>query len=923
MECLPLDEEKTYLEALVELSEDDLSREIIVPLFEAMGYRTDFHGGVYERGKDIIALRKIPPHNKHHVTVIQTKKIGLSQKTTDSVKIRTLICQLQQCYTDKFPIITGEKVVADCIILCCPEQISSRFLEDINGLVTQNGKEVMPFDGPEIIKNIATHKPSLFNKLLSFKDRLSIKDESSLKNTELFSALNQSIDIDLVKSYSDLSFFVGNVESNFFISSKITITNNSVQLSDRSWKNIKDLNKKIESLARLDLIIESFEETEELYEKQKNIHESKENQDILNNIDNIRDAAASKCQSLNNSLDTFYGIAQAISRYESQRLNYNIAEDKAKNLEVISGKLKSACSIIDIDNELSTRTIEYINKVVELCKNSKSLHKKSASIQKDIKEIYDLKDTVKNHQKDYVPHPKIVATPNKKGIESWWNQSVSSYKESLDRVNSGSNSSREIKKFLSETESNLHVIDLLLSDKNPLKKEFSISVIENRYKDRAQISAYQVFDSGHDIAVYGEAGVGKTTTLQMYARQFINCDDLLLYLPLNRLLSSIKNKADLTTNSEDINGESHIGRYDYKSILYLILIAQNIERSEENVTELDRILKIEKSFQIILDGLDEAYDTIPEILNCINDFKARFAHSQIIISSRDCVSYLSEIEFLGITLLPFTVDQLGNFVNGWLDYEKASKLMSTLEKRRMLDIVKTPLIATILCSLVEKGIEAPSSEHAIYSKRLSLLCGEYDLHKDVERQDLSKDILSLAAQKLAYELHLKQKRSASINELVGYLINNASFTYDKETCEKSVSELLEKCNVLIKDRISGYISFGHFRFQEHLASLEIRENRSINIASLISKDWWKGVLSLYSQTNDIEYLFDELYKSMPKFKQIEETLREMIKQQPIKKINGLNEMLDGYIVADRMDDAIGLDLDEYDSSSFLPNHEQW
>ena len=36
-----------------------------------------------------------------------------------------------------------------------------------------------------------------------------------------------------------------------------------------------------------------------------------------------------------------------------------------------------------------------------------------------------------------------------------------------------------------------------------------------------------------------------------------------------------------------------------------------------------------------------------------------------IISSRDCIAEIADIQFLGITLLPFTQPQIKRFIEGW------------------------------------------------------------------------------------------------------------------------------------------------------------------------------------------------------------------------------------------------------------------
>ncbi|TWX66877.1 restriction endonuclease [Colwellia demingiae] len=89
---------KQYLKALVDLKEDDFTRDIIKPLFESMGYeKVDFNGGSYERGRDLIAQRRIPPKKENYVVYIQSKKVGDIQNTSMASKLSTLLHQLRQC----------------------------------------------------------------------------------------------------------------------------------------------------------------------------------------------------------------------------------------------------------------------------------------------------------------------------------------------------------------------------------------------------------------------------------------------------------------------------------------------------------------------------------------------------------------------------------------------------------------------------------------------------------------------------------------------------------------------------------------------------------------------------------------------------------------------------------------------------------
>lgn len=53
--------QQVFLKAMQRMHEDDFSKKIIKPLFEAMGCsRVDFFGGPYEGGKDLIAFFEAP-----------------------------------------------------------------------------------------------------------------------------------------------------------------------------------------------------------------------------------------------------------------------------------------------------------------------------------------------------------------------------------------------------------------------------------------------------------------------------------------------------------------------------------------------------------------------------------------------------------------------------------------------------------------------------------------------------------------------------------------------------------------------------------------------------------------------------------------------------------------------------------------------
>ena len=259
------------------------------------------------------------------------------------------------------------------------------------------------------------------------------------------------------------------------------------------------------------------------------------------------------------------------------------------------------------------------------------------------------------------------------------------------------------------------------------------------------------FAKGGKVGLFGGAGVGKTTTLTAYSN-IINENEnkKVIYIALNRLVDEFK---EATNKRENKNWQNK------DLLIKLILLSKGLEPTDEHIN--DAKIHLPQNLTLILDGLDEVYDTIPNIIKSISNFKKTYTNTQLIISSRDCVSFLSDIDFLGITLLPFTEIQLNDFVLGWFNEnkKKATKLITSVQEGGLYEHIKTPLLATITCTLVEKGINAPSTENEIYSERLRLFTGEYDLHKSIERQNHKSRTLINCAKKIALEMHKQGLRS--------------------------------------------------------------------------------------------------------------------------------------------------------------------
>jgi hypothetical protein len=257
---------------------------------------------------------------------------------------------------------------------------------------------------------------------------------------------------------------------------------------------------------------------------------------------------------------------------------------------------------------------------------------------------------------------------------------------------------------------------------------------------------------------------------------------------------------------------------------------------------------------LLLDGIDEAVKHVPQLLRLINEFASRRPGVQIITSSRVSGSYLDDIPFLAVTLMPFTDEQRARFVRNWFGEagEKHERRVNThlAKNADVAAVVRTPLLATILCVLEEHGIPLPDNETRLYESRLELLLGVYDSHKQVSRLTTPRLVLERVARCIAFRMHSDGRREEEPDRIHALAWRALKREITHVACAKAVDELFDPCNVLVPMTHDGKWGFGHLRYQEYLAALELRNNRSIDVIALMRQTWWRGALVLFAQMTD-------------------------------------------------------------------------
>lgn len=398
-----------------------------------------------------------------------------------------------------------------------------------------------------------------------------------------------------------------------------------------------------------------------------------------------------------------------------------------------------------------------------------------------------------------------------------------------------------------------------------------------------------------NVVLFGEAGAGKTTTLDMYAMKVAaseHQDWLPLFLPLTKIIDS-SNK--ITTNTLEAASalENEIIRYFKANNL-----VTNKEEFRDTLSKKGRVI-------FLFDGVDEISKSSPWVINAIPQLAQSYPNSQIIISSRLTENQLDHMDFLKLTLMPFDDEQLIKFISAWFTDDKSKIGLINehlVSNANISKIIRTPLLATILCVLAESNVPLPTSELSLYKERLKLLLGHYDVHKGIRRQESHNDILEVIARKIAFSFHSSEKRMATIDAIIGISIGALSMKYEKTAIETAVNELCDPCNILIPMSTNGEWGFGHLRYQEHLVAEELIRNRGVEIEPYLTSSWWRSVLVLFSQmTDDFENIFTTHLLTTGHIGPAFDTLKAMISVRPKKESTELMKLLNNHKLMDAQD----------------------
>lgn len=864
--------------ALQNIREDKLTIEIIIPILKRMNYlKVEYNGGSYDHGKDIIIWQE-DEFKDLKLKLVQVKHFKPSNRAADPNSFQTVVNQLIACsskeviYTDRTIHLPSE------LILITSFDVSNYNLESRFGShPSLRELKLKIVDGPKLAKLIIDYYPECIKDLIGVNYEINTKIKPVFNNNVLLKALGRSELKDIKTIYTDIDFSLGRISTRLFFSSKMKPKKETLKFNYREWSLFKEICTKIKKEFSLDFMEQSIDEIEAKIQKNNRaIERINESISILNNQIELEKI------NLKNSQKQYNLHSKKVSlTLVNIEVHYNEAETINKKNKQDKGFLSTYSS------SWNTRLKE-LKEIESYEKSQMHFYKDEVSkIEKliDVKK-FDLKNLRSEESKYFIKinldGEKLVNEIIEKRV---WIEKKVSY------MNNKKPSTQELKQFILDCNSIIDVVSVILDLKNVRFFDFlgidkTNTIREDYESTRLKLTIDQIFDTGINLAVLGDAGAGKSTSIEMYAWNRIDSNKIIILAPLGRVIQKYN-----VIFKEDINeySTSILERY-----LFEYIKSMGIELS---FLDFKNMLSKEKVV-LLLDGLDEAIKQAHWLPTQIKKLSERYHNVQIILSSRMHGNYLERIPFFTITLLPFTIEQRDVFIKKWfekdIEYKEiVDRIFKHLKNNKSIsEIIRNPLLTTTLCVLAEHKLTLPKTEIKLYDERINLYTGYYDNVKHINIRCLSTPSnLKKLAQKLAFYLHCNNKREESIELLESKAIKSMANLMNKEDAKTAFYELIDPCEIIIPITSDGKYGFGHLRYQEHLAAEQLSD-RSIDIIPFLNQQWWYGALMLFSRMNDNLEWFIKLVGSRGQISL--PIISEIINSRNLIEKKNLQSLVDNY-----------------------------
>lgn len=479
---ITMSSKELVLEAIKKYPENNLTKNIIIPLLETLEYnKIEFFGGTSEEGKDLIFWEQ-DPMGDPFLNVAQVKHFKFSNSSSDSASFQTVINQLSVCFNKKIPHSDGFTHKPSKVWLITTHEIDSKTLLTFYDESPNIQKDkIRIIDGAKLTDLIIKKTPELIKDLLGIDFEIQTKLKPKFSNDILLRAFGKDRIKDIKMIYTDVDFSVGKHTTELFFNHSFEPKTNIITLNFEEWNHFQNICENIKNDFNLNFLEQNLSTLKEKYKKNEQNYN-----DFLTEI-NLLQKQIDLLNSENNTMNE--SIIQENSKINhikiEQKKHINI--DQRLKIDTLNSNIKDHRSKISINQNL-------IQKL--------SVKQKSFKIKND----------------NFKVRIKIIG-------ENLCNQIIEKRKyieNNIELINNKKYTKKTLKDFISKCDNIINQCSKIFSFQNREFKETlgtksNYTYGENLDNIRFRLPINKIFETGLNISVLGEAGAGKSTSLEMFA----------------------------------------------------------------------------------------------------------------------------------------------------------------------------------------------------------------------------------------------------------------------------------------------------------------------------------------------------------------------------------------------------------------------
>ena len=389
--------------------------------------------------------------------------------------------------------------------------------------------------------------------------------------------------------------------------------------------------------------------------------------------------------------------------------------------------------------------------------------------------------------------------------------------------------------------------------------------------ERQRVSGLEVLAKNTNLMVVGKPGSGKTTYLQ---RVVTECNGG--NLQAHRIPMLIKLREFVEDGRETA--------YSLEGYLERCWRLSKVEI--QLVLERGRAL-------VLLDGLDEVTGKDGKnIAKEIKRFARAYPQVQVIATCRTQSQESRFERFDYVEVADFNEPQVRAFAEHWFmkvmgdelgGLAKAREFLEQLffeENKPIRELAITPILLSLTCAVFYQTGKFYSKRSKLYEEGLELLLEQWDKSREIERDEIYRDLSVERKLELLSYLAVKKFEQPQYvlfeqTEIEGYI---AEFLRIRQRESRTVLTAIESQHGLLIERSQKVWSFSHLTFQEYLvATWFCEKNRWEKLINYLGdKNWREVFLLVFESLLDGNRLSNLMKITTDKFVESDEKLQSFL-----------------------------------------------